>query len=115
MPDGPHLRREMASYLLYRQYSLKESSLDIRLLEIVSPEPSIDTFAAVNVRFHVVSLLDKPVYCALAYVWGDPTVIEPVNVVLRWKFCTNKNHDKPGNGIETRQVALRSNFMDSYC
>jgi Heterokaryon incompatibility protein (HET) len=63
---------------------LDSSKQEIRILEIVtasnktngivSPLPSIEC------TVHTVSLLDKPVFNALSYVWGDANIIEEIQV-----------------------------------
>lgn len=53
---------------------LDRARKQIRLLEIISVEPQF-TF-----KLHVASLLDKPVFSALSYVWGYPPLFADVIV-----------------------------------
>ncbi|PVH67821.1 hypothetical protein DL98DRAFT_442667, partial [Cadophora sp. DSE1049] len=86
-------------------YSPLDSSLEqIRLLEITTPTPApskirdkwravrkrgtgsvlveryFEPLRKVECRVHTVSLKDKPAFCALSYVWGDPNVTKPIVV-----------------------------------
>jgi hypothetical protein len=56
---------------------LDPTRLEIRVIEILSTHPSD---AQVRCRLHTISLLDKPIYVALSYVWGDPTITEAIIV-----------------------------------
>ncbi|KAJ4321489.1 hypothetical protein N0V84_005291 [Fusarium piperis] len=57
-----------------RYLPLDTSRQEIRLLEIVSTNPEIAC------RFHPVSLLDNPSFCALSYVWGDEGDTQDITV-----------------------------------
>ncbi|KLU90831.1 hypothetical protein MAPG_09357 [Magnaporthiopsis poae ATCC 64411] len=59
--------------------SLDPSRQEIRLIEISPFDPS-DQSAVIECGLHVVSLLDKPEYVALSYVWGDPAVTAEILV-----------------------------------
>jgi hypothetical protein len=48
---------------------------EIRLLELL---PSAND--TVSCRLSQVSLNDEPVFTALSYVWGDPTITESITV-----------------------------------
>jgi hypothetical protein len=50
---------------------------EIRLLRIL---PAQDESSPVACECSSISLLDNPVYDALSYVWGDPTVTTPILV-----------------------------------
>jgi len=72
---------------IYAKYPLDESKSQIRLLEILSPSylPDGDD---IRVRFHTVSLSDKPRFCALSYLWGDPSDTEPVTIEIGFRKTT---------------------------
>jgi hypothetical protein len=70
---------------IYNAYPLDKTKKEIRVMEMLSPtllEGEDITTCKIKVRFHVVSLLDRPEFCALSYVWGDPKVTRPVTVEL---------------------------------
>lgn len=54
--------------------SIHRSRKETRLIEIIAVEPQI------IFKLHIVSLLDEPVFSALSYVWGDPTVTVDITV-----------------------------------
>lgn len=58
--------------MIYELYPLNTSKSEIRVLEILSAAGSSPQSYEICLRFHVVSLLEEPEYCALSYVWGDP-------------------------------------------
>ncbi|KLU81137.1 hypothetical protein MAPG_00232 [Magnaporthiopsis poae ATCC 64411] len=59
----------MASHSFYQP--LDPSRREIRLIEIASFDPC-DKSDVISCQLHVVSLIDKPYFVALSYVWGDP-------------------------------------------
>jgi hypothetical protein len=58
----------------YAYQPLREASDQVRLIEL-QPGALLDTLEC---RVQTVRLSDKPVYEALSYVWGNPTVTEPM-------------------------------------
>jgi len=62
----------MASQYLYQ--SLNKDNSKIRLLDIVA----LENGASIRCEVQVVSLQDNPVYSALSYVWGDPSITEDI-------------------------------------
>jgi len=60
---------------MYTALSAERS--EIRLLRVL---PAQDESSQVACEYSSISLLDNPVYNALSYVWGDPTVITPILV-----------------------------------
>jgi Heterokaryon incompatibility protein (HET) len=60
---------------MYTALSAERS--DIRLLRVL---PAQDESSQVACEYSSISLLDNPVYNALSYLWGDPTVTTPILV-----------------------------------
>jgi hypothetical protein len=60
---------------MYTALSAERS--EIRLLRVL---PAQDESSQVACEYSSISLLDNPVYNALSYVWGDPTVTTPILV-----------------------------------
>ena len=60
---------------MYTALSAERS--EIRLLRVL---PAQDESSQVACEYSSISLLDTPVYNALSYVWGDPTVTTPILV-----------------------------------
>lgn len=58
---------------LYQTLPLDETSHQIRLLEIIGGP---DT--ALQCKFHLVSLSNKPEYVALSYAWGEPQATQSI-------------------------------------
>ncbi|KAF2108352.1 heterokaryon incompatibility protein-domain-containing protein, partial [Lophiotrema nucula] len=64
--------------------ALDANKQEIRLLEIISPSSPASSpivpLESVQCRLHTVSLLHKPTFTALSYVWGDATEREDITV-----------------------------------
>ncbi|OAK99905.1 hypothetical protein IQ06DRAFT_152619 [Phaeosphaeriaceae sp. SRC1lsM3a] len=75
---------------LYVSVPLDPSRRQIRLLRILSTEPTLVC------RFDVASLDTSVTYCALSYVWGDPTASHPIYVNNTTIYITKSLHETLG-------------------
>ena len=57
--------------------ALSAEKREIRLLRVL---PAQDESSQVACEYSSISLLENPIYNALSYVWGDPTVTTPILV-----------------------------------
>ncbi|KAH8723037.1 hypothetical protein GQ44DRAFT_338213 [Phaeosphaeriaceae sp. PMI808] len=78
---------EDGGHSIYDLYPIDAAKKEIRLLEIISlvgreKEAKAAESLELKIRFHVVSLLEDPDYCALSYVWGSSTTTKPVTIEL---------------------------------
>jgi hypothetical protein len=98
---------------------LDEARREIRLVEVISAAPAQ---ADITLKFHSVSLLDKPRFCALSYVWGDSSSREPVTLNgetvqvtknLARAFCAVKYHYKKMHPF--RQSSKFRVWADAIC
>ncbi|EEU36529.1 uncharacterized protein NECHADRAFT_81217 [Fusarium vanettenii 77-13-4] len=81
---------------------LDTSRKQIRLLEIISITPKIIC------KFHTVSLLDNPSFCALSYVWGDESDTQDITVNDSYRSITSSL----GNALEYAVFHWRAIFRD---
>ncbi|RSL69705.1 hypothetical protein CEP54_002162 [Fusarium duplospermum] len=81
---------------------LDTSRKEIRLLEIISITPQIVC------KFHTVSLLDNPSFCALSYVWGDGSDTQDITVNNSHRSITSSL----GNALEYAVFHWRAIFRD---
>ncbi|RSL59432.1 hypothetical protein CEP53_005814 [Fusarium sp. AF-6] len=81
---------------------LDTSRKEIRLLEIISITP------AIVCRFHTVSLLNNPSFCALSYVWGDENDTQDITVNDSHRIITSSL----GNALEYAVFHWRAIFRD---
>ncbi|KAJ4208462.1 hypothetical protein NW767_001568 [Fusarium falciforme] len=93
----------MSSSELEKNYlPLDTSRKEIRLLEIISITPEIIC------KFHTVSLLDNPSFCALSYVWGDESDTQDITVNDSHRSITSSL----GNALEYAIFHWRAIFRD---
>lgn len=91
---------------------LQDPDIDLRVLEVLPP--SDDDDGIINCRLKTADMIDRLVYRAISYTWGDETL--KVQILINQEiFYVTPNLEKVLRQLQTRKWQTRYYWIDAIC